>query len=530
MRVIGMEHPRLRATQIDVDGATDAEPGGAPAAGSGRPRTRPHGATASGTPRGCTRRRCARGAAHRNGRQPSGDGMRLQVRTPGDLQSLELAAFDRVPPGPGQIEVVGQRVQHQLRRRPRRVRAVPELRGRLPSSAADFAGVVTAVGEGVTDPPGRRPRRRNLGQRLRGARSSPATPASRSTLPDGIDRGPGRRGRAQRARHRVVRPARSGTDRRGRQGADPLRHRWRRAGGDRHCAGGGRRDLRHRWQRGAAGVVARLGNRARLRLAQHRVRRPDPQGHRRLRRRRRAQLPHRRGPAAGLELLAFGGRFVEIGKRDIYGDTRLGLFPFRRNLSFYAVDLALLTITNPDKVRGLLQTRSTSRSPTACCRCRRPRTTRSTDAATAIREIGGGRAHRQAGARRPAHRAEHVWWCRPSRLRSSASTVPTSSPAVSAVSGCSWPRRWPQRAAGASSSTVASATERRGAGGHRADPSGRRYRGRGRAAATSPRPDTAERSGGGGDRDGTSAARRAARRGGRRGRHAGQHHRRAHRT
>ena len=30
---------------------------------------------------------------------------------------------------------------------------------------------------------------------------------------------------------------------------------------------------------------------------------------------------------AGLELLALGGRFVEIGKRDIYGDTRLGLFP-----------------------------------------------------------------------------------------------------------------------------------------------------------------------------------------------------------
>ena len=50
---------------------------------------------------------------------------------------------------------------------------------------------------------------------------------------------------------------------------------------------------------------------------------------------------------AGLELLAFGGRFVEIGKRDIYGDTRLGLFPFRRNLSFYAVDLALMSISDP---------------------------------------------------------------------------------------------------------------------------------------------------------------------------------------
>jgi polyketide synthase 5 len=58
---------------------------------------------------------------------------------------------------------------------------------------------------------------------------------------------------------------------------------------------------------------------------------------------------------AGLELLAFGGRFVEIGKRDIYADTRLGLFPFRRNLAFYAVDLALMTLTHPDKIRGLLE-------------------------------------------------------------------------------------------------------------------------------------------------------------------------------
>lgn len=30
---------------------------------------------------------------------------------------------------------------------------------------------------------------------------------------------------------------------------------------------------------------------------------------------------------AGVELLAFGGRFVEIGKKDIYGDTRMGPVP-----------------------------------------------------------------------------------------------------------------------------------------------------------------------------------------------------------
>jgi polyketide synthase 5 len=59
---------------------------------------------------------------------------------------------------------------------------------------------------------------------------------------------------------------------------------------------------------------------------------------------------------AGVELLAFGGRFVEIGKLDIYGDTRLGLFPFRRNLTFYALDLALLAFSHPHRLRHLLNT------------------------------------------------------------------------------------------------------------------------------------------------------------------------------
>ena len=36
---------------------------------------------------------------------------------------------------------------------------------------------------------------------------------------------------------------------------------------------------------------------------------------------------------AGLELLAFDGRFVEIGKRDVYEHTRVDLYPFRRNLA-----------------------------------------------------------------------------------------------------------------------------------------------------------------------------------------------------
>ena len=59
---------------------------------------------------------------------------------------------------------------------------------------------------------------------------------------------------------------------------------------------------------------------------------------------------------AGLELLSFGGRFVEIGKADVYGNTRLGLYPFRRGLTFFYVDLALMSVIQPDRVHELLTT------------------------------------------------------------------------------------------------------------------------------------------------------------------------------
>src|SRR5262249_16235152 len=42
---------------------------------------------------------------------------------------------------------------------------------------------------------------------------------------------------------------------------------------------------------------------------------------------------------AGLDVLRDGGRFLEIGKQDIYKNTRLGLLPFRRNITFSAIHL-----------------------------------------------------------------------------------------------------------------------------------------------------------------------------------------------
>jgi len=42
---------------------------------------------------------------------------------------------------------------------------------------------------------------------------------------------------------------------------------------------------------------------------------------------------------ASLEVLRDGGRFLEIGKQDIYQNTQLGLSPFRRNISFSSIHL-----------------------------------------------------------------------------------------------------------------------------------------------------------------------------------------------
>ncbi len=57
---------------------------------------------------------------------------------------------------------------------------------------------------------------------------------------------------------------------------------------------------------------------------------------------------------ASLGLLRPYGRFLEIGKKDIYADTPLGLAPFRRNLSYFAIDLDRMIRERPEQVAELL--------------------------------------------------------------------------------------------------------------------------------------------------------------------------------
>ncbi len=62
------------------------------------------------------------------------------------------------------------------------------------------------------------------------------------------------------------------------------------------------------------------------------------------------------GPAllGGLSLLAPGGRFIEIGKQDIYADTSIGLGRLRGNRSFLGLDLEQVISDDPELLSELL--------------------------------------------------------------------------------------------------------------------------------------------------------------------------------
>lgn len=55
----------------------------------------------------------------------------------------------------------------------------------------------------------------------------------------------------------------------------------------------------------------------------------------------------------GLAILRPYGRFLEIGKRDIYQNSQLGLQPFQKNLSFFAIDLDRAIRERPARIGSL---------------------------------------------------------------------------------------------------------------------------------------------------------------------------------
>lgn len=56
-----------------------------------------------------------------------------------------------------------------------------------------------------------------------------------------------------------------------------------------------------------------------------------------------------------IEVLGAYGRFLEIGKKDIYQNTKLGLLPFRKSLSYTAIDIAAMAEEKPAQFAALLR-------------------------------------------------------------------------------------------------------------------------------------------------------------------------------
>ncbi len=353
MRVLGTEHPRLRATQIDVDEHTEAERLAQQLVGGSEEDETAwrHG--------DCYTARLCPTPLRPEERlttvvSPERDGMRLQIRTPGDLESMELVAYDRVPPGPGQIEVAVAASSVNFSDVLVAFGRYPSLEGRLPQLGTDFAGVVTAVGPDVQG--------HRVGDHVGGLSANGCWGTFVTCDADlAVTLPPGLADDQAAAVTTVYATAWYG-----------LHELARVKSGDRvliHSATGGVGQAAIAIARAVgAEIFATAGNEERRELLRDKgikhvydsrsvefaeLIRRDTDGY-------GVDIVLNSLPGAaqraGLELLAFGGRFVEIGKRDIYGDTRLGLFPFHRNLTFHAVDLGLLTISHPKVVRDLLAT------------------------------------------------------------------------------------------------------------------------------------------------------------------------------
>ncbi len=403
LRVIGAEHPHLHTTHIDVDEQTNAEQVARQLLLAGPEEDE----TAWRNDEWYTARLCQSPLTPEERRTTIADherdGMRMQIRTPGDLQTMEFAAFDRVRPGPGQIEVAVSASSINFADVLLAFGRYQSLDGILPQLGTDFAGVVTAVGPDVTN--------HKVGDHVggmspNGSWATFVTCDARlaTTLPPGLTDAQaaavttahatawyGLNDLARiRAGDKVL--IHSGTGGVG-QAAIAIA---RAAGAEIYATAGSeqRRELLR-----SMGIEHVYDSRS-TEFADQIRRDTDGYGV-------DIVLNSVTGAAqlAGLKLLALGGRFVEIGKLDIYGDTKLGLFPFRRNLAFWGVDLGLMSVSHPAAGQRVAE----HGVPVD----RRGRTADAREHALPTRRGGHGhpgdergRTHRQAHPRHPAGRAQ----------------------------------------------------------------------------------------------------------------------------
>ncbi|KUJ36110.1 hypothetical protein ADK46_15965 [Streptomyces rimosus subsp. rimosus] len=268
------------------------------------------------------------------------DALALRPQYPGDPDSLRLTAEPRRAPAAGEVEIRIQATGLSFINMLKAFGLYDQFRvpgGDLPPDTFECAGTITAVGEGVCD--------RRIGDRVaawttgRPITSFVSTPAGVTLpLPDEVTLNDGAAlphayTTAQYAVHHLARL---------RRGETILVH---------SASGGTGLAVIHLAQALGATVLATAGSEHKRESLRHlgiehvmdsrtldfadRVR----------------ELTHERGvdvvvnsltgPAqsASLDLLAPHGRFIELGKQDIYANTRLGLLPFHRGITFTSIDM-----------------------------------------------------------------------------------------------------------------------------------------------------------------------------------------------
>ena len=284
---------------------------------------------------------------------PAGErAFRLEIATPGLLDGLALRAMQRRPPGPGEVEIAVEAaglnfldVLGALAARPDPVDGSPALGG-------ECAGRITAVGEGVTD--------LRVGEAVvaiapwsfgthvitTAAFVVPKPPqlslAEAATIPVAFLT-------AYYALHELahvqpgervlIHSAATGTGLAALQIAQ-------RAGAEVFATAGSPAKRAFLQELG----VAHVADSRSLSFAD-----AFRNGHRRPRPGCGAECADRPGRRAQPGAAGPYGRFLEIGKRDIYQNAQIGLEPFKNSLSYFAVDLLGLALRRPAIVAALLR-------------------------------------------------------------------------------------------------------------------------------------------------------------------------------
>ncbi|MGW4115984.1 SDR family NAD(P)-dependent oxidoreductase [Actinosynnema sp. NPDC004786] len=349
-RVVESEHAELRPLIVDLDPAGGVEGlyeevtstgAGQLALRAGRrfaPRLAPF------DPRPA---RAERGWRHR----PAGGDHRVMATRPGLLDSLEPVHCDPRPPGPGEVRIAVSAAGLNFNDVLKAMGDCPGVPAETVPLGAECAGTVVAVGEGVTTPA--------VGDAV--VAVAPASMATTATT-----------------RAELVAPRPAGLDD-AEAAAVPiafltavygLEHLGRLAPGETvliHAATGGVGLAALQVARAAgAEVFATAGTEEKRELLRG-MGVPHVMDSRSLRFADEVrELTGGRGVdvvlnslagqalARSLDLLAPGGRFVEIGKRDVYDNSHLGLGSLKHNRSLFAVDLEHSLAEQPALVARLL--------------------------------------------------------------------------------------------------------------------------------------------------------------------------------